>query len=210
MKGLLLKDFIMAKRYLKAYLLIVAVFLAVSIVSDDNMFFVCYPCILSGAIPVNLLSYDERSKWNVYSGTLPYTKAQLVSAKYLVGIIAQLAVFILTGICQAVRMNISGAFHLEGYLSFMTVLFFISCAVSSLNLPIMFKFGVEKGRIAYWLIIGAFVVLELILLSNSFQQPALRAEVPFNGLLALMFVAGIALYALSWYVSILFYKKREE
>ena len=64
MKGLLLKDFYMAAKY-------------------------CRACLLCGMIPVNLLAYDERSRWLEYSGTLPYTKAQIVSGKYLVGIIVQ-------------------------------------------------------------------------------------------------------------------------
>lgn len=63
MKGLLLKDWYMMKKYCRAYLLIAVVFIAVSLFSNDNMFFVFYPCLLCGMIPVNLLAYDERSRW---------------------------------------------------------------------------------------------------------------------------------------------------
>ena len=89
MKGLFLKDWYMMKKYCRAYIVIAAVFIAVSVVSDDNMFFVFYPCMLCGMIPVNLLGYDERSHWVQYSGSLPYTKTQIVSAKYLIGLFAQ-------------------------------------------------------------------------------------------------------------------------
>ena len=39
MKGLLLKDFYLSWRYCRAFLVIVAVFLAVSFTGDDNIFF---------------------------------------------------------------------------------------------------------------------------------------------------------------------------
>ena len=98
MKGLLLKDWYMVKTYCRAYLLIAVVFIALSFFSDNNMFFVFYPCLLCGMIPVNLLAYDERSRWTQYSGTLPYTKTQIVSGKYLIGLFAQLAILIATGV----------------------------------------------------------------------------------------------------------------
>ena len=85
MKGLLLKDFYLSWRYCRAFLVIVAVFLAVSFTGDDNIFFLIYPIMIASVIPMTLVSYDEHDKWTAYSGTLPYTRAQLVSTKYLVG-----------------------------------------------------------------------------------------------------------------------------
>ena len=81
MKGLLLKDLYMAAKYCRAFLLIVVVFLAVSFFGDDNIFFVVYPAMIAGIVPVTLISYDERDKWDLYAGTLPYTGSQPVSSK---------------------------------------------------------------------------------------------------------------------------------
>ena len=98
MKGLILKDLYMAVKYCRAYALIAIVFLGFSVVNGDNMFFLFYPCLLCGMIPVNLLAYDERSKWLLYSAALPYSKTQLVTAKYLIGLMAQLVVLFATGV----------------------------------------------------------------------------------------------------------------
>ena len=43
MKGLLLKDWYMAKKYCRSYILATVGFVAMSIVSKDNMFFVFTP-----------------------------------------------------------------------------------------------------------------------------------------------------------------------
>ena len=96
MKGLLLKDLYMAAKYCRSILLVIVVFLSISFLGEDNLIFGFYPCLFCGMIPASLLSYDERSKWNVYCGTLPYTRAQFVSVKYLFGLCAGAVVFILS------------------------------------------------------------------------------------------------------------------
>lgn len=118
MKGLLLKDFYMATKYCKSYLFVLVAFLAASCCGKTSMFFCYYPCMIFGLIPVNMLSYDERSKWNVYSAALPYSKAQIVSGKYIIGIAAQLAVIIITAATQAVKMQITDTFVLSEFMIF--------------------------------------------------------------------------------------------
>ena len=103
MKGLLLKDWYMMKQYCRTYPVIAVAFMALSLVDSDNLFFVFYPCLLCGMIPVILLGYDERSGWVQYSGTMPYTKIQIVSEKYLISLFAQLTMLVATGIAQAVK-----------------------------------------------------------------------------------------------------------
>ena len=207
MKGLLLKDFYMTLKYCKAYILIVAVFILVSFAGDDNLFFIFYPCLLTGMIPATLLAYDERSKWNEYCGTLPYSKAQIVSAKYLIGLFTQIFVLTLSAIAQAVKLYNTGTFVFSSYLVMMTILFIMSCVTSSISLPFMFKRGVERGRIAYFVMIG-FVCAGSVAASSIFRT-SLQTTISFSSILPLICIAAVAIYALSWYLSIVFYKKRE-
>lgn len=209
MKGLLLKDFYMTVKYCRTYLLIGIVFIAVSFAGAEsqNMFFVFYPCLLCGMIPVNLLAYDERSRWLEYSGTLPYTKAQLVSAKYLVGVIVQGVMLLAVGIAQAVRMNLAGSFRLGEYGMIMALIFAMATITSSISLPFMFRWGVEKGRIAYYCMIGfvcAAGYLGSVFFTESRKVTAAGSLVPWA-----MILLGTAIYAASWLASIALYQKRE-
>ena len=209
MKGLLLKDFYMTVKYCRTYLLIGIVFIAVSFAGAEsqNMFFVFYPCLLCGMIPVNLLAYDERSRWLEYSGTLPYTKAQLVSAKYLVGVIVQGVMLLAVGIAQAVRMNLAGSFRLGEYGMIMAAIFAMATITSSISLPFMFRWGVEKGRIAYYCMIGfvcAAGYLGSVFFTESRKVTAAGSLVPWA-----MILLGTAIYAASWLASIALYQKRE-
>ena len=207
MKGLLLKDWYMMKKYCRAYLLIAVVFIAVSLFSNDNMFFVFYPCLLCGMIPINLLGYDERSRWMQYSGTLPYTKTQIVSGKYLIGLLSQITILVATGVAQAAKMLIAHNFELGDFAVLMLLMLIVSTLTSSICLPFVFKLGVEKGRTAYYIMIG--FVCGASVLASSILRRQLISEIKPSLILELVAVVGICVYILSWYLSIVFFKKRE-
>ncbi len=207
MKGLLLKDWYMMKKYCRSYLFIAAVFIAVSLVSSDNLFFMFYPCLLCGMIPVKLLGYDERSRWMQYSAALPYTKTQIVYAKYLIGLTAQAAILALTGIAQGIKMAVAGNFVLGEFAALMLLLLTIGTFTSSIPLPFLFKLGVEKGRTAYYAMIG--FVCAASTLASGFFEGRLITEIRPNVILTALAAAGIGAYALSWYLSVAFFKKRE-
>lgn len=189
MKGLLLKDWYMMRKYCRSYLLIAAVFIAVSLYSNDNLFFIFYPCLLCGMIPVNLLGYDERSRWMQYSGTLPYTKTQIVSAKYLIGLLAQVTILIVTGIAQGVKMTVAGNFVFGEFVVLMLLMLIVATLTSSISLPFIFKLGVEKGRTAYFIMIG--FVCGASILASSFFRGQLVAEIEPNAILAALAVWNI-------------------
>lgn len=206
MKGLLLKDLYMTKKYCRTYLLIAAVFLAVSFVNSENLFFMFYLCMIVGMLPVTLLGYDERSKWDAYCGTLPYSKTQIVSAKYLTALLAMLCVLVLTAVAQAVRMITGGSFVWNDYLELMAIFLTVSLAAPSITLPFMFRYGVEKGRLAYYVMIG-FVCAVGVAASGIFKEH-LQMTAGFPALL-LLCAGGVLLFAFSWYLSVVFYKARE-
>ena len=207
MKGLLLKDLYMTMKYCRTYLLIAVVFIAVSFGGGDSLIFIFYPCLFCGMIPVSLLGYDERSHWLQYSDTLPYTKGQIVSCKYLIGLMAQIAVLIVTTAAQAVRTSSNGTFELRDYIVLMLTIFIISLITSSVSLPAMFKLGVEKGRIAYYAAVG--VICAACGAASSVFGEDFQEKIRLNAILPIILLIGIGIYALSWYMSVVFYKKRE-
>ena len=65
--------------------------------------------------------------------------------------------------------------------------------------------GVEKGRTAYYVMVG-IVCAGAVSASMLFGE---QAEAQINLPIAIIAVISVAIYALSWYLSIQFYKKRE-
>ena len=208
MKGLLLKDWYMMKKYCRYYFFVSIGFIILSMISSGNMFFVFYPCLLCGMIPVNLLGYDERSRWTEYVGTLPYTKTQIVSAKYLIGLFTQIAMLIVICAAQGVKMGIEGTFVMKEFLVLMMLLLVMASVASSLTLPFIFKYGVEKGRGAYYVMIG--VVCAGSIIATTIFKEGLQNEIQLNAVLPIACIVGVAIYVSSWCLSIMFYKKREQ
>ncbi len=207
MKALLLKDWYMMKKYCRYYLFVSIGFIIISMMSSGNMFFVFYPCLLCGMIPVNLLGYDERSRWTEYVGTLPYTKIKIVSAKYLIGLFTQIAMLTVTCIAQGVKMGFEGNFVLKEFFILMMLLLIMASVASSLTLPFVFKYGVEKGRGAYYVMIG--VVCAGSIIATTIFKEGLQNEMQLNAVLPIACIVGVGIYVLSWYLSVVFYKKRE-
>lgn len=207
MKGLILKDFYMMGKYCRNYILVAIIFIAVSFAGDDNMFFTFYPCLLCGMIPATLLGYDERSRWLQYSGALPYTKAQIVSSKYLIGLMVQIVNIVVIAVSQAIIMNMNGTFRADEYIMIVLIVMIMSVIASSISLPFMFKSGVEKGRIAYYVMIG-IVCAGAVLVSKLFSDYA-QIDIPLEIILPVLCLAGIGIHVFSWYMSIVFFNKRE-
>ena len=87
----------------------------------------------------------------------------------------------------------------------MLLLLIVSTLSSSICLPFIFKLGVEKGRTAYYVMIG-FVCGASALASGLFgDQPG--AEIQPGIILSLLAAVSIGVYVLSWYMSIVFFKK---
>lgn len=211
MKGLLLKDLYMAMKYCRVYLFMAVFFIGISFFGDGNPFFVCYPCLLCGMIPVNLFAYDERSHWVQYSETLPYTKEQLVSVKYLIGLCAQCIMLLVSGAAYAVKLGMGGSFQVKEFMALILLMLMTSIIAPALSLPFVFKLGVEKGRIGYLIAIG--VVCALAGVSAGMSGEILAQDIFLTGgsfaILPICCLVIIGLYILSWRLSIAFYEKRE-
>ncbi len=206
MKGLLLKDFYMMRKYCRSYAFMAVLFLAAAFF-DQSPFFLCYPCVLCGMIPGSLLAYDERSRWLQYSGTLPYTKGQIVSGKYLIGLMVLAAMLILTGIVEGLAMKLHVAFSLSEFVSVMMMTLSMSMIPSAISLPFIFKWGAEKGRLSYYLMLGATCAM-CIMVSNLLDS-GVQVDVRLSVVLPILCVIVAGIYALSWYLSIVFFNKRE-
>jgi len=106
-----------------------------------------------------------------------------------------------------VRMHMSGTFVLGDLLVLMLMLLALSTVTSSVSLPFMFKWGVEKGRIAYYVMIG--VVCGGSVAASALLRGSAQEQIQPDGILPVLALGGIGLYALSWYLSVRFYEKRE-
>lgn len=204
MKGLLLKDFYVIKKYFRFYLILIPVFLVASFFSDDGTGFVaCYPMILLAMVPMNLLAYDEGFKWDRYCAALPCSRAAQVSAKYVVMLCIFALVFVLSALVQILRIvSCSGDFAGFGFM--LAVLFSLGTISPAISMPIIYKFGVSKGRVV------SIAVFALLVAVSTGKDALPTPPVESIGSLSLIAIPVCsAIFAASWLLSIRFYKQRE-
>lgn len=212
MKGLFLADLYMAKKYCRSYFFIMAVFFVLSMsYVYGNIMFITYPMILAGLLPFTLLGYSERSKWDIYCETLPVTRRQIVTEKYLLSGGLLLVVFALIAVLQGVQLTVRGHFDAEEYSLFLTAALFAGFISPSITLPCIFKWGIEKGRIAYYIFIG--IITALCTAMFEFVPRNTSTGIVLWQIQGWMICAVILLCALlfagSWRLSVHVYEKRE-
>lgn len=216
MKGLLLKDFYMTVKYCKSFAVIVAVFLILSLFGNSNMFFICYPMVIVSMIPVSLISYDDREKWDVYAGTLPYTGKQIVQGKYLTGLIWTGVMMLSIGIFQMVRMLVMGNFDLSVLGFILEIVLVIGVTAPALQIPLIYKFGIEKGRILNMGIIIIFCVVCTLLMQNNEMvelaeiTAAIAGQIPIGLVMVGLPLAALAVYGISYTASAAIYEGKKD
>ncbi len=206
MKGLISKDLYVVFKLCRAFILLDIIFLAVALLADYNPFYFVYPCILSGMIPITLISYDERESWDKYALTMPFTRAQMVCSKYVIGIIFNAVTLAVYAAALMIKTVNGESFNPGDYFSFIAVLFAASILVPTFSYPVIFKFGAEKGRIFYYVVIGTACAFSILLPKIKLQS---FMPITSAGLAAVVCAATILLYTLSWLLSIRFYSRRE-
>lgn len=216
MKGLLLKDAYIMWKNAKSTLLICAVFLVSGFFSSDVSFYTVFPCIMLGMMPITLLAYDENDRWSAYAAALPLSRAAVVKARYLIGLL--LGVLVAALCTCATVLTVPAAGGVESALAsapMLTLGLLLAAALlpTALLLPFAYKWSVAKARMAYLILTFGIVGAVSALVMNA-DQSQISASVgsldfdPFGAGMALLLIV-LGLYALSCGISIAIYRRRD-
>ncbi|WP_428259515.1 ABC-2 transporter permease [Gallibacter sp. Marseille-QA0791] len=156
MKGLLMKDIILLRPQLKIYLIILVFWFLIAMWNGQPGFFGGLMAMFALMIPMTTVAYDDNCKWPAFALTAPVPRFKLVLSKYVILFMTMLVLSVIIFIGSLVMgEDVSGSF-------FLTVAMFpFGMIMASVLLPIIFKFGVEKGRFAFLAFI-AFVVAAVV------------------------------------------------
>lgn len=226
MKGLLLKDAYIMWKNAKSTLFICAVFLVSGFFSSDVSFYTVFPCLILGMMPITLLAYDENDRWSVYAAALPLSRATVVKARYLTGLLLGVLVAVLcTGVTLLTVPAAGGVEWADGAalaseaaakgilasapMLTLGLLLAGSLLPTALLLPFAYKWSVAKARIAYLIVAFGTIGIVSALVMEAGPGAMHAGSFDFNsfgaGVLLVLVVLG--LYALSCAVSIAIYRR---
>ena len=201
MKALIIKDTYVIWRQMKYFLILILIFSALPS-GFNNAFAVIYTSML----PYTALAYDERSKWDQLAAMMPYSTRDAVLSKYVFGWLCIGAAAVLSGLLQMALSLVVDRVFLPGV---MVLSVLGAVCILAISLPLMFRMGVEKGRLAMFLVI--FLVCGAAgAIAHIAESVGSGTVFAFQGpVLGVTLLAALVLTAVSVPLSMRFYTKRQ-
>lgn len=197
MKGLLIKDFSVLARQMRVYLLLIIFF---AVLPGSNM--ATFAVVYAAMMPYTTLAYDERSKWNQLASMMPYSKKELILSKYVLGwcfVVGTALIAIASGLVESRFFNRASS-------PFAVVLAVCAAVIMmDITLPPMFRFGVERGRMFFILVVVILVcgfTGALTYLSQNINPSTLTSTLAW-----ILPVAAVLLTPISISLSLRLYEK---
>ena len=199
MKGLLLKDLYVLMRQMKIFLVMIVIF---ALVPGGSM--TVFAVVYAGMMPYTALAYDERCKWDVLAGMMPYTKRQIVLSKYVLGYLFVLGTAVFSLLAKVVTQHFTSQ---PADVASVLLAFCAGFIMLAVTLPPMFRFGVEKGRLFFILLMVVVACGSAGLVQGVMQTPDLQPYMPL--LSAALPAAALVLNLISVPLSVRLYRGGE-
>lgn len=151
-RGLLLKDIYELWTQSRLLLALIAVYLLVPVLTGSGTMLGSVGLLLLAMLPASAIGCDERSKWERYALTMPVTKRQLHAEKFLLG-------FLALTLGAALQLTLALALRRTELLPTILPAYVGGLVYLAAMLPLLFKLGLEKGRMLFLLLTVGLIVL---------------------------------------------------
>ncbi|MBN3526167.1 ABC-2 transporter permease [Paenibacillus apiarius] len=202
MFNLILKDILIQKKIIIFYIATIILYLLV----DTSLVLIGF--IYSVVFIMNAYSYDEKDNVNILLNSLPYTRKEIVSSKYIGSLISTSLIIIITYVGDFL---LNGKEVLFSWREILLIIGLVMVAISFM-LPISYKFKTQHLLIASAALFGIYMVTINFLfptlndtLRELTQEFMTLQETQFYFLTILMVSI---LYIGSWLLSIRIYEKK--
>lgn len=209
MKSLMLKDIIALKSYLKTLFVLIGFFVVVTFSMDE-------PSFLSGMIiltvtmfPITTFSYDKFAKWDLFSQTLPITRKQAVTSKYMLGLMS-IALGVMVAIVLYFVISIVKSLKLEVFFTLQAniAIGLVAVIFLSIMLPLVYKFGVERSRLLMIMVLGIPSLL-FFGLSKSNIDLSFLSEITATQFIIVSGLVALCAFIISFFTSVRIYENME-
>lgn len=160
MLGLIKKDLLIIKSNLKLVTVMLLVFFVMALQGQFDMSFILTFIIVM--LFISTFSYDEYNKWDAYAITLPGGRKNVVKSKYIAGLLLTTASVVVTILLNYLVYIITNDLDFNKFISTLIGSCFAIILIQAIVYPLIFKYGMEKGRVLLFVLAFVFVgVIEL-------------------------------------------------
>lgn len=164
MKGLLIKDIYLLKNQANFFAIVGLIGLLMLFTQDNTFFLISYMTLVFTMFTISTISYDEFENGTAFLLTLPINRKAYVMEKYVFGLLIASSTW-LFAIVIAGTYTITKQPQTDMAEWFLTTIVFIFLPMIflALTLPVQFKFGADKGRIAMFGVIGSILLVAFVI-----------------------------------------------
>ena len=203
MKGLIINDIFSMKKLMKTMLVVFVAFGIAWAVMGQAETGAAIIGVLGVTYLLNLFSYDEFYHWENYVAVLPLPRKQVVLARYL-SFGLTVVVFQLVSV---VYLLITGSLDANG-ISTMFGALLMQIYVGIVLIPVSYKYGTQKGRFIYILLLGLPFLL-VIAASGWISSLEQSSAFDLMGLLGIVVLIMLLLLFVSFRWSVAILSKKE-
>ena len=222
MKGLIIKDLLNLSSY-KTTLFLILIFCSMGMIGTDAVNAApIFITVMIGMIVLSTFNYDEASHAEKYILALPLTRKEIVMSKYVLAIVANilgsivgiLLTIIIVNIMNVIRPDDLIRLKQESLLVIAIGGIFVVAFIQAIQIPSVYCFGAEKGRIQMFLLI---FLLVLMIVGVGFLITKIGFDINIKEINSFMNRFGIpililvsaVLYYISYKISYKIFKKKE-
>lgn len=160
----MIKDINLLKGQKNYFLGILVLWVVIGICNFDPAFLVAYVTMIFAFFSLSTIGYDEYENGMAYLFTLPISRKDYVTEKYLYGFLTSTVPCVLICIIFYFVLTVMGKMTepMEYFLS-SAVILPVAWMILALEVPIQLKFGREKSRIAMLASVGIVAVLVMLM-----------------------------------------------
>ena len=217
MKGLLIKDVKLLKNQKQFFLVICIIGTLFLVTSNDPSFVITYMTLMFSIFTLSTISYDEHDNGAAYLFTLPISRQSYTMEKYAFGLITtMLAWGVFTAAALGATYYRQIEIDLRQWLVIAVTYLAVALLLLAITIPIQFKFGAERSRIALIAVVGC-AVLVAYAAAKIFEAFHIDlsavidrvAEMTPGVFLAFLCAAAVAVIGISYSISLRIVKKKQ-
>lgn len=217
MKGLLLKDLYELRVYKKNLFLILTMLVALIITrieeSDIISIATLMIMVITSMMSLSTFSYDEKNNTSRYLLTCNLTKKEIVLEKYILSVLSIIVGTLIGSILSIVICQIfdNTLIDYSELISSMSGCLVGLSILHAIEIPCIYKYGAEKGRIQIYII--AMIVVALACLIHffipNFDFNISNMDMLENLMPIICIIISIVFYFISYRISLIIYKNKE-
>jgi hypothetical protein len=164
------------------------------------------PMMMAMLLSISAFTFDKQSKWDQYLTVLPVDAQTIVASRYIFALLtwagSMLVAFLFV---LLIRLRSATIGFLE-----VTIIGFAVLLALAISLPLIYRFGAEKGRLILLVVFLGPSMLISLSSTMDLSVPTWLSGLPSGRLAVFLGILAIAALAASFPLSVRFYRKLDK